>query len=97
MSLPLDQDEEDALIVDPILDSISDDSIDPLPLHTIDDNGVIYCSCVSSSKTPRPNLEESVANGVENESSFSLDTPSKTGFLKELRSRWRFFRVFFSL
>ena len=58
--------------MDPILDSISDDSIDPLPLHTIDDNGVIYCSCVSSSKTPRPNLEESVANGVENESSFSL-------------------------
>lgn len=58
--------------MDPILDSISEDSIDHFSLHAIDDNGVIYCSSVSSSKTPRPNLEEIAANDGESKSDFSL-------------------------
>ena len=58
--------------MDPILDSISEDSVDHFSMHAIDDNGVIYCSCVSASKTPRPNLEESAANCTESESGFAL-------------------------
>ena len=37
-SLSLDKEEEDAIIMDPILDSISEDSIDHFSLHAIDDN-----------------------------------------------------------
>ena len=99
------QDSEDYSIqLDSFLTSGDDIGSNFTRSHSIDDNGIILASSISSSRTPRPNIEErdmncsDVAGRIWKRDLFVEPASKNHGsFADGVRNRWRLFRVYFSL
>ncbi|KAK8796183.1 hypothetical protein WA171_004145 [Blastocystis sp. BT1] len=94
MAVTIQDSEDYSIQLDSFLTSGDDIGSNFTRSHSIDDNGIILASSISSSRTPRPNIEERDMNCSDVAEPASKNHGS---FADGFRNRWRLFRVYFSL